>query len=90
VKPHTLEKTMTIYFVATRTRYVLVEAEDESTARITGHAALDDLHVDLRRRLGREVPIEIHTVRQATSGEMDLWNWHHEMLAREKNRENNR
>ena len=75
---------MTIYLAATRARYVLVEAEDESTARQLGHVALHELYADLRERLGRDVPIEIHTIREATSDEIDLWNWHHETLAREK------
>lgn len=74
---------MTTYYVATLARYVLVEAEDESTARVAGHAALYDLYVDLRDRLGRDVPIEIRTIRPATTDEIDMMNWHHQMLAHE-------
>ena len=74
---------MTTWLVATLARYVLVEAEDESTARELGQAALYDLYADLRERYGRDVPINILTVRHATDAEIDLWRWHHEMLARE-------
>lgn len=75
---------MTTYFVATRVRYVLVDAEDETQARELGHTALHELYADMRERLGREVPIEIHTIRPATDDEIGLWKWHHEMVAREQ------
>ena len=75
---------MTTYFVATLARYVLVEADDETQARELGRVALHDLYADLRQRLGTDVPIEIRTVREATEDEIELWTWHHEMLAREK------
>jgi hypothetical protein len=78
------EQTMKTYYVATLARYVLVEAEDESQARELGQTALHDLYADLRERLGRDVPIEIRTVREAAQDEIELWNWHHEMLAKEK------
>ena len=74
---------MTTYYVATIARYVLVEAENESRARELGHAGLRELHADTRARLGTEVPIEIRTVRPATSDEVDRQRWHHKMLARE-------
>lgn len=74
---------MTTWLVATLARYVLVEAEDETTARELGRVALYDLYADSRERYGREVPIKILTVRHATDAEIDLWRWHHEMLARE-------
>ena len=77
---------MTTYLVATVTRYVLVDAEDEEHARELGSVALYDLYADLREKLGRDVPITIHTVREATQDEIDLWTWHHEMLAKEKQR----
>lgn len=73
---------MTTYFVATLARYVLVDAADEAAARVAGQVALHDLYADLRERLGRDVPIEIRTVRPATDDEIELWRWHHEMLAR--------
>lgn len=76
---------MTAYFVSTRARCVVVEAESEMKARDLGRAALHELYADLRERLGRDVPIEIHTVRPATTDEIDMTNWHNEMVAREAN-----
>jgi len=75
---------MTTYFVATLARYVLVDADNEAAAREHGQAALHDLYADLRERLGREVPINILTVRPATDDEIELWRWHQESLARER------
>ena len=77
---------MTTYLVATLARYVLVDAESESEARRLGQPALYDLYAELRERLGRDVPIEIRTIREATQDEIDLWNWHHKMLAAESKR----
>lgn len=77
---------MTTYLVATIARYVLVDAIDETQARELGRPALYELYADLRERLGRDVPIEIHTVRPATPEEIDLWNWHHKMLNQERRR----
>jgi len=74
---------MTTYFVATLARYVLVDADNDSDARERGHAALHELYADLRERLGRDVPINILTIRPATEDEIELWRWHHEMVARE-------
>lgn len=77
---------MKTYYVATLARYVLVEAEDEAQARELGRPALHDLYADLRERLGKEVPIDIRTVREATTEEIELWTWHHNMLEAEKKR----
>jgi len=74
---------MTTYYVATLARYVLVDAENETHARELGHVALHELYADLRAKWGKEVPIEIRTIRHATSDEIDMMKWHHEMLARE-------
>jgi hypothetical protein len=74
---------MTTYLVATLARYVLVEAPNEAAARELGRPALHELYADVSQRLGREVPIEIHTVRPATTDEIDLMKWHNEMVARE-------
>lgn len=74
---------MTIWYVATLARYVLVDAADENEARAKGRAALYDLYADVRERLGREVPIEIRTVRPATDDEVRLMGWHNAMVARE-------
>ena len=78
------DQTMKTYYVATLARYVLVEASDESTARDAGYAALHTLYADLRERLGKDVPIEIRTLREATAEEIELWNWHHKMLEAER------
>ena len=77
---------MTTYFVATLARYVLVDAHNEIDACERGYAALHDLYADLRERLGREVPIEIRTVRAATGDEIGNWSWHHDMLEAEAKR----
>ncbi len=75
---------MTTYYVATLARYVLVEAEDETTARERGYTALHALYSDVCERLGRDVSIEIRTIREATTEEIELCNWHNEMVARER------
>lgn len=77
---------MTTYLVATLARYVLVDAKSESEARRLGQPALYDMYADVRERLGKDVPIEIRTVREATQDEIDLWNWHHKMLEQESQR----
>jgi hypothetical protein len=77
---------MTTYYVATLARYVLVDANDESQARELGQIALHELYADLRQRWGKDVPIEIRTIRAATSDEIDLMKWHQQMLAAENNR----
>ena len=74
---------MTTYYVATLARYVLVEAENESVARERGLASLHELYADLRKQRGKEVPINIRTVRAATDEEIELWRWHQEMVAGE-------
>jgi hypothetical protein len=75
---------MTTYYVATMARYVLVEAENESQARERGRQALNEQYADLRERLGRDIPIEIRTVRLATDNEIQLYEWHHEMVSRDQ------
>ena len=73
----------TTWLVATVTRYVLVDAETETLAREQAMPLLEDLYADFREKYGNH-PIVIHTVRPATDDEIELWNWHHEMLARER------
>jgi hypothetical protein len=73
---------MTTYFVATMARYVLVDAPDEDAARELARPALYELYAETRARLGRDTPIEIQVVRPATTDEIDLMKWHHEMVAR--------
>lgn len=74
---------MKTYYVATLARYVLVDARDETEARTLGQLALHDLYTDLRERFGRDIPIEIKTVRPATDAEIDLWQFHQRMLREE-------
>jgi len=74
---------LTTWYVATRACYVLVDASDEQAACSDARPALRELYAGVRERLGRDVPIKIHTVRPATDDEIELWNWHHEMVARE-------
>lgn len=74
---------MTTFYVATLARYVLVDAADETEARTRGQSALYELYTDLRARLGRDVPIEIQTIRPAKDDEIALIRWHNEMVARE-------
>ena len=62
---------MKTFLVATLARYVLVDAENETQARELGQPALHELYADIRERLGREVPINILTVREATTEEID-------------------
>lgn len=71
---------MTMYYVATLSQYVLVDAPDDVSARENGLAALQS------ERVERRTPIEIRTVRPATADEIEFWNWHHDMLKREKRR----
>ncbi len=73
---------MKTFLVATLARYVLVDAEDETQARELGQPALHELYTDVRERLGRDVPINILTVREATTGEIELMKWHNEMVAK--------
>lgn len=71
----------TTYRVATLASYVLVDAADEDSARIAGQTALQELYADL----GRDVPIEIRTVRLATDDEIELGRWHSANVAEEAN-----
>jgi hypothetical protein len=73
---------MATYYVATLTKYVLVEAEDEPQARELGTVALQELFTELSSRLGRQVPIEIRTIRLATAEEIELGKFQAKMNAR--------
>jgi hypothetical protein len=57
---------VTTYFVGTLSRYVLVDAEDETHGRELGYPALHELYAELRERLGKDVPINILIIRPAT------------------------
>lgn len=71
---------MKTYYVATLARYVLVDANDETGARSLGYAALHALYADMRAKHGRDIPIDIKTIRLATDAEIDLWQFHQRML----------
>lgn len=66
---------MPMYYVATLARYVLVSAASEEEARTLGRTALADLDP--------EAPINIRTVREATADEVELGNWHQDLLNEE-------
>ncbi len=74
---------MTMYYVATRASYVLVDADSEDDARTLGLTALTDLQAEECRRRAGDVRIDIHTVREASAEEVELWRWHHDRLAKE-------
>ncbi|GAA4446116.1 DUF4314 domain-containing protein [Novipirellula rosea] len=74
---------MKTFYVATLARYVLVDAADESEAASLGQNALYALYADLRAKHGRDIPIEIRTVRLATDDEIDLWQFHQRVLGEE-------
>lgn len=66
------------YYVGTRVHYVLVEADDEAEAQTKAKPLLKEL-------VTHNFPIEIHTVRPAMEDEIELWDWHHEMVDRHTN-----
>ncbi len=74
---------MTTYYVATRAFYVLVEAANETEARQLGQPALQKLQANVSAQV-RELPVEIRVVRPATDDEVELENWHREMVSRER------
>jgi len=75
---------MTTYYVATLARYVLVDAKDVADARELGHAALHELYADTRQRVGKDVPINIKTVRPATDDEIEFQRSHDGAVAGER------
>ncbi|MDA7504043.1 hypothetical protein N8553_03580 [bacterium] len=66
------------FYVATRVHYVLFEADDEAEARTRAEPLLKEL-------VQHNFPIEILTVRHATAEEIQLWDWHQEMVDRHTN-----
>jgi hypothetical protein len=68
------------YYVATLSRYVLVEAASEDDARCLGRVVLAALFADYRGNLN----IEIRTIRPATGEEIEFWQWHNESVAAER------
>jgi len=76
---------MKTYYVATLARYVLVDANNEAEARSLGYDALHALYEDMRAKHGRDIPIDIKTIRLATDAEIDLWQFHQRMLRENEN-----
>ena len=68
--------------VATLSRYVLVEAADETEARQLGETALRDLFPDLMQKT------TVRSVTLATDDEIKFWKWHEDMLARDRDQQN--
>ena len=68
--------------VATLSRYVLVEATNETEARRLGETALRDLFPDLMQKT------TVRSVALATDDEIEFWKWHHDMLARDRDQQN--
>jgi hypothetical protein len=66
------------YRVATLSRYVLVKAADETEAHQLGETALQELYPELMQKT------TVRTVRLADDDEIELWKWHQDMLARER------
>ena len=66
------------YRVATLSRYVLVEAADETEAHQLGETALRELDPELMQKT------TVRTVRPATEDEIEFWKWHQDLLARER------
>ena len=65
---------MTVYYVATLARYVLVEAPDGDTARELGARQLAEMFT----RTASAGAIQIRTVREATPDEIAFDRFHHE------------
>lgn len=59
---------MTTQYVATGAQYALLDAVNEVQVRAMWQPALAVLY---RERLGKDVPVEIHTVRLATGNEAE-------------------
>lgn len=70
---------MTTYYVAALAHYVLVEAAGEAQARELARPGLEELQAPTARRLGRDLPVEILTVRPATDDEIELARSHRRM-----------
>jgi hypothetical protein len=69
------------YRVATLSRYVLVEAADETEARTLGETALRNLFPELMQKT------TIRSVTLATAEDIELCQWHQDFLARERDQQ---
>lgn len=68
-----------LYFVATLSRYVLVEAVDADQARTRALPELQRLYEADPPPGGQRFPITIHTIRPATPDEIETWKWYQDM-----------
>ena len=75
---------MTTHYVATLSRYVVVETENEERGPRLGLDALVALFADLRLQPRQNVPIGIRTVRLAAEEEITFCQWHRESVAAER------
>jgi hypothetical protein len=71
------------YRVATLSRYVLVEAADETEARTLGNTALRELFPELMAKT------TVRSVTLATPEDIEPWRWHQDFLARERDQSGN-
>jgi hypothetical protein len=60
------------FYVASRSRYVVVEAADDAEALRRALPNLERLYVEVSERIGRDTSAQIHVVRPATDGEIEM------------------
>jgi hypothetical protein len=68
------------YYVATRSRYIVVEAANESDARRIALPDLQRLQAEVSAPIGRDLPTVIHVVRPATDDEIEMDRWSRDLL----------
>ena len=72
---------MTIFYVATLSQYVLVQAKDESTAKAAAVPGLTAMYAGFGLSTD-DIATRIRTVRSATAEEFEVWQEHQTSLAR--------
>ena len=70
------------FYVASRTRYILIDVESESEARTEGKVKLQWLYHE--EGLANASSIEVETLRIATDAEIEFWNSHCENINRDR------
>lgn len=76
-----------LYFVATLSRYVLVEADDVDQARTRALPELQRLYDEDPPPGGQPLPITIRISRPATPDEIETWEWFQDQQLAEHNPE---